>query len=372
MKNLSLTFGALLAGLGLAGAGCFQTVTVPHIAESLGPADSKGAPSQQQGFGTLPHIPWPTDMAGTGVTNIKTELPSLQPTVTVLRIPSGSLKLTEFQNLTQAIGLPAGLVGDQTRNLGYTLNWTNQEGLLWQLYSYDRKLTFTNPPAKPSVGIYPNWLGETRLTDSVTLFLKQHGIGERTWRNVQIIPRWQAWLAQLDKLGGCVPNDVKKTIDNLLTSQDPFHGPLPALPSEVGKDCVKAFPTAIPVSFERLIDGANIVDKDGLPEYGGQIMVNATSGAMISGWLALTADPQRSDYAAISKKDMQILMENGGLGETLTGLNEVTASSFALVRLPKPNAYDDEYLVPAVVGEAQRTTEWGMSPFRIVVPLVKQ
>jgi len=369
---LSLTFGALLAGLGLAGAGCFQTVTVPHIAETLGPSDNKGAPSQQQGFGTLPPIPWPANIIGTGVTNIKAELPSLQPTVTVLRLPSGSLKLTEFQNLTQAIGMPAGLVGDQTRNLGYTLNWTNQEGLLWQLYSYDRKLTFTNPPAKPPVGTTPSWLGQTRLTDSVTLFLKQHGIAERTWRNVQIIPRWQTWLAQLDTLGGCVPPDVKKAVDGFLTSQDLFHEPLPALPTTALQQCTTAYPTLIPVSFERLVDGANIVDQDGLPEYGGQVLVNATSGAMISGWLALTADPQRSDYAAISKEDMRKLMENGGLGGPQTGFNEVTASSFALVRLPKSNAYDDEYLVPSVVGEAQRTTDWGISPYRIVVPLVKQ
>jgi len=372
MKNLSLTFGALLAGLGLVGAGCFQTVTVPHIAESLGPADSKGAPSQQQGFGALPKIQWPKTKEGAGVTNITAELPSLQPTVTVLRLPSGSLKLTEFQNLTQAIGMPAGLVGDQTRNLGYTLNWTNQEGLLWQLYSYDRKLTFTNPPAKPSVGTTPSWLGETRLTDSATLFLKQHGIAERTWRNVQIIPRWQTWLTKLDQLGGCVTTDVKRAMDNLLASQDLFHESLPTLPTDAPQNCVKAFPTVIPVSFERLVDGANIVDRDGLPEYGGQVLVNATSGAMISGWLALTADPQRSDYTAITKDEMRKLMENGGLGGPQTGFNEVTASSFALVRLPKSNAYDDEYLVPSVVGEAQRTTDWGVSPYRIVVPLVKQ
>lgn len=361
----------IFLSLAVSGAGCSQALNIPKIAEPFSPPEGQGSPAQHLGFGVLPKIEMPTG-AAEGVLNLKTDLPSLQSTVTILRLPSGNLNLTEFQNFAQAIGLPAGLVGDDTQNLGYTLTWTNKEGIVWQFFSRDRRLTFTNPTAKPKSGTSDAWMGKNQLIDQVDIFLKLHGVNEQKLQNIQIIPSWSSWMDRLDQYQGCVPPVLRNQISTLAISDKAFDQTPPWLPSSTTTGCVTAYPSALPVSFESLVDGWNVLDKYGQPELGGQIMVNSLTGGVISGWMVLPVEPQRSDYAAISNQDLKNLIEKGGLAGSLPGFKEVNNYSFAFVRLPKTDAYGYEYLTPALVAETTRTTDQGSVPYRIVVPLIKQ
>lgn len=370
MQNKSLI--ALILTMILTGAGCYQPITVPQIAEQLGSADqTENAVAQQQGFGTLPKIKIPKAQDLSQMT-FNVSLPSMQPTIAVLRLPATNLKTTEFQNLTQAIGLPAGLIGNQTQNLNYNLTWTNQSGIIWQFFSNDRKISFSDGSAEPTVTVLDSWLGQARLLDSVDMFLKQHGINERRLRNIQIIPRWQKWLNDLDQLDGCVPPDIKQQIVNLNNSKDPFYVTLPSLSEGYVAGCVKAYPTRVPVSFEKLIDGWSVVGADGMPEYGGQMVINASTGQPESGWIYLPSDPQRSDYPAITSEEMKELIKQGGLSGPLPGNKLINKIDFAFVRLPKEQNTLHEFIVPAVVAEAVRLVDGYELPYRIVVPLIKQ
>ncbi|MDD2786320.1 MAG: hypothetical protein PHS79_05565 [Patescibacteria group bacterium] len=369
MRHQHLFFVLLIATF--LAAGCNQPVTVPHVAETLGPSEVGGAPSQNGGFGVLPKINFQTNDSS-DIVNIETDLPTIQPTVTVVRLPAGDLNLTEFQNLTQAIGLPAGLVGDDTRNLGYALTWTNKESAVWKYYSLDHKLTFTNDTTKPKNPIVNSWMGNEQLIDKVDVFLKLRGINEQLLKNIQIAPAWSAWLDKLDRLQGCAPTDVRNQIVALQTSDQMFDKAPPALPEVPTTGCVASYPSILPVSFERLVDGWNIVNKDGQPELGGQILVNSQTGEMVSGWMTFPDEPQRSDYAAIDTATLQSLLERGGLAGDLPGYKQITDISFAFVRLSKTQTYDYSYLVPAAVAEAVRSTNLGPQRYRIVVPLIKQ
>lgn len=361
----------LLLAVSFIAAGCNQPVTVPHIAEPLGPSEVGGAPSQNSGFGVLPKISLPT-VKGNDIVNIETELPTVQQTVTVVRLPAGDLNLTEFQNLTQAVGLPAGLVGDDTRNLGYALTWTNKENAVWKYYSLDHKLTFTNDATKPTAAISDKWIGNEQLIDKVDAFLKIHGVNEQLLRNIQIAPAWNTWLDKLDRMQGCAPTDVRNQVIELQTSDQMFNNIPPALPDVPTLGCVASYPSILPVSFERLIDGWNIVDKNGQPELGGQILVNSQTGEMISGWMTFPDEPQRSDYAAIDTSTLRSMLERGGLAGDFSGYKQITDISFAFTRLPKVHAYDYEYLVPSAVAEAILSTDASPQRYRIVVPLIKQ
>lgn len=370
MKNKFWSF--LILGLVLAGSGCYQPITVPKIAEQLGAADqTETVAAQYQGFGKLPEIQI-SQAQDLNQMTFKATLPSLQPTIAVLRLPATNLKTTEFQNLTQAIGLPAGLIGNQTQNLNYNLTWTNQSGVIWQFFSNDRKISFTDNSAEPAEAVLDNWLGQTRLLDSVDMFLKEHGINERRLKNIQIIPRWSEWLKKLDQLDGCVPADIRQQMINLNNSKDLFYTALPELPDSYTAGCVKAYPARIPVSFEKLIDGWNVVGRDGAPEYGGQIIVNAATGQPESGWIYLPSDPQRSDYPAITSEEMKDLIQQGGLSGPLPGDKTVHKIDFAFVRLPKEQNSLHEFMVPAVIAETTRLVGGYELPYRIVVPLIKK
>lgn len=356
----------------LTGAGCYQPITVPKIAEQLGSADqTETAVAQYQGLGALPEIQIPQVQDLNQIT-FNAILPSLQPTIAVLRLPATNLKTTEFQNLTQAIGLPAGLIGNQTQNLNYNLTWTNQSGIIWQFFSNDRKISFTDNSAKPAQSFLEAWPGPARLLDSVDLFLKQNGIDEKRLRNIQIIPRWSEWLEKLDKLDGCVPPDVRRQIIDLNDARDLFYTALPSLPENLTSGCVKTYPARLPISFEKLIDGWNVVGRDGMPEYGGQIIINTATGQPESGWIYLPSDPQRSDYPAITSEKMKDLIKQGGLSGPMPGNKTVHKIDFAFVRLPKEKNSLHDFMVPAVIAETTRLVDGYELPYRIVVPLIKQ
>jgi hypothetical protein len=361
----------LLVLTSLLTVGCGEPLTIPKVAEPFGPPEGQGSPTQHIGFGTLPKLEMPAGQVQ-GVVNIKTDLPALQSAVTILRLPSGNLNLTEFQNLTQAIGLPAGLVGSDTQNLGYTLTWTNNEGIIWQLFSNDRRITFNNPKARPRAGVTDTWLGKNRMIDQVDIFLKLHGVDEQKLKNIQIVQNWSSWMDKLDQSKGCSSPIVRNQISAMTGSDKMFDQPPPSLPGTTTTNCVASYPSTLPVSFETLVDGWNVLDKYGQPEQGGQVMVNTATGEVVSGWMTLPADPQRSDYPAISNQELMALIERGGLVGPLPGTKEVTNYSFGFARLPKTQAYGYEYLTPALVAETTRLTDKGPEPYRIVVPLIKQ
>lgn len=312
--------------LTLMGAGCFQSVTVPNVAETLGAAKgAAGGVAQYGGFGKLGKllIPAPND---TAVVRIVAELPSLQPNVTVTRLPGSGLDQTQFQNLTDAIKFPVGLLGDNPTNLAYGLTWSDGRGYVWTYSSQEEKIHFARieAAAEPGIGMINN---ENSVILLVKDFLTKHGIGELTYRNLAIAPEWKSATG---------------------TGQE------------------------VPVTYERVVDERNIVDAIGQPELGGRLSVNAKDGTVSSGWIILPALPERSDYPAITATEMRRLLESGGMMGSPQGTVDINETFFAFVRHPQASEYSQDILSPALIGIGTQILDGASRPYRIVVPLIKQ
>jgi len=311
---------AICAVFSVLGAGCLTPLIVTKVAQPLGAAQgaSIGVP-QKNGFGTLPLLPLPSDQAP-GVVRINAELPSLQPNVTVVRLPGGGLDRTQFQNLTDAIHFPVGMLGDQPVNLSYRLTWSDGRGYLWTFTSEDNGLRFNNMSTTAQ-----NLKHTLNQDDVLTLakgFLTDHGIGELTYRNLSIASA---------------------------TATD-----------------------SVTVTYERVVDERNIVDLSGRPELGGKLSIDPRTGEVKSGWITLSVQPDRTDYPAITAEDMRHLMEAGGMGGTPQGTVDIQETFFTFVRHPKTDVNGPSILSPVLVGQGTQTVQGNRRSFRIVVPLVKQ
>ena len=256
-----------------------------------------------------------------GVVRINSPLPSLQPTVTVVRVPAGTADHTQFANMTTAMGLPAGALGDQTKNLTLSFTWTNSEGYVWSYLAEKSRIAFSNPLYALTGTSTP--VNEERTVDAARDFAVAHGFRESDYRNFVM---------------------ASSSVE---------------------------FPTLSSVTAERVVDERNIVDKDGRPEQGAVLYVNK-SGIVSSGWMSLAQEPQRSDYPAITADEMRQRMEQGGLAGPPSGSVDIAKTFFAFVRLPRQSGNDAEFLAPALVGEGvEQLVQGGTRPYRIVVPLVK-
>jgi len=311
---------AVCTVLSVLGAGCVTPLTVSQVAEPLGAAQgsSVGVP-QQNGFGVLPRLPLPTGQPA-GTVNITAELPSLQPNVTVVRLPGGGLDRTQFQNLTDAVRFPIGMLGAKPVNLSYGLKWSDGSGYVWTYASEDGQLRFTATSTTGQVLVHT--LNQDQILSTAKNFLTNHGIGELSYRNLSILSA---------------------------TATD-----------------------SVTVTYERTVDERNIVDLTGRPELGGKLLIDPTTGMVASGWITLSAEPERSDYPAISADDMRRLMEAGGLGGTPPGTVDIQDTFFAFLRHPKSDADGPSVLSPVLVGQGTQKIQSASRPFRIVVPLIKQ
>ncbi|GEM_PF-3120466 len=314
-----------LVTLTLLGAGCLDLPPEQKIADTLAPTDkSRAAVAQDLGFGMLPKPQYSNMNSGNGgIVRINAELPSLQPTVTVVRVPAGMADRTQFANLTTAMDVPAGAVGDNARNLSLDFVWTNDEGYVWSYKATNKRLAFSNPSMAPSAGASSTRLEDEKIVRAARDFVVGHGFKESDYRNFTS-------ASSTDQSGLAI------------------------------------------VTAERVADERNIVDKDGHPELGCALYLNATNGKVVSGWLAMAPDAQRSNYPAISASDMKTRMENGGLAGPTAGSVDIDKVFFAFVSLTKQNDHDFEYLAPALVGEGtEHLVQGGSRPYRIVVPLLK-
>ena len=295
-------------------------MTVTKVAQPLGAAQGAavGVP-QKNGFGSLPLLPLPNGQTS-GVVRINAELPSLQPDVTVVRLPGGGLDSTQFQNLTDAIHFPVGMLGDQPVSLSYRLTWSDGRGYVWVFTSEDSGLRFNN--VSTTAQILNRTLNQDDVLKLAKDFLTNHGIGELTYRNLSI---------------------------DSATATD-----------------------SVTVTYERTVDERNIVDSSGRPELGGKISIDPRTGEVKSGWITLSVQPDRTDYTAITADDMRRLMEAGGMGGTPQGTVDIQDTFFAFVRHPKNDTNESSILSPVLVGQGTQTVQGAKRPFRIVVPLVKQ
>ena len=346
--------------------GCFEPISTVNVAAPLDSFGNNNIP-QLQGFGEIPptpHVPQTDSMV-----RINTNLPTLQPDVTVLRLPPNGLNDTQFQNLTSSINMPVGLVGKDATNLEISFTWTNTDGEVLSYDSNKRRFTYANANNTPNQPLISAWPDNATIELAVNDFLLAEGLDPTLYNNSRIQNDWREWQRKLIAEETCVNQNTLTALRRIKTAKDIISAPPP---KDENSTCLPAqFPSRLPVIFDLVIDKRNITSADGKTEIGGFLIFNAQTLAVEYGWITLSAEPARSDYPAISEQQMRANMLNGGLGGEPEGIVDINETFFSFVRLDRSNKYNYTYLVPALVGSGIQTINGTEIPYNIVVPLTK-
>lgn len=357
---------ALIATI-LLSAGCFEPITSINIAEPLDSLAGNGNSVQKLGFGPIPSPP--AIKNSDAVVRINTELPSLQPYVTVLRLPPNGLDTTQFQNLTTSMNMPVGLIGKQAENLEILFTWTNAINEVWSYNSNNRRLEYANAKNTPAITKVAAWPTAQQIEKAVDDFMVGRGMSPVSYRNPAIQEDWKEWKRKIDSAEACVNQTTLNTYEQIVSAKKLMDL---SPPTSVNSNCLTTqFPSRIPVIFDLVIDERNIVNENGKSEIGGFLIFNAETLEAEYGWITLVPSPNRSDYPAISAEKMRQEMLNGGLGGVSGGSVDINETFFAFMELETGDAYGHRYLAPVLVGSGNKTQAGATIPYNIVVPLTK-
>jgi hypothetical protein len=364
---MSKYFITILLALIFLATGCLEPISGINIAEPIDSLAGKVGVSQRQGFGEIPSSP--KIEATNSVVRINTDLPTLQPNVTVIRLPPTGLDTIQFQNLTSAIGMPVGLIGERVQNLDYSFAWTNSAGEVWEYISESRRLSYANILNSPTETLIDTWPSNQQIMDAFYAFMYDRGINPLSYNNPSIEVSWREWKNKIDKDEACVSSADINFFRQIKTPQNMMS--FKPLTANTGNCVAKQFPSRIPITYDLVIDERNILGADGKAQIGGFLIMNASTLKIEYGWITLTANPVRSDYPAITAEEMRKALLNGGLGGKIAGTMDINEVFFAFYRLNDESSYNYQYLTPALIGSGIQTLDGAKIPYNIVVPLTK-
>lgn len=369
IRNFSFIIGFLF----VLGGGCSPRTPIetPRIAEPIGKTLEETSVAQLKGFGEIPQTPTPEKKFGAhGSVRILAEFPDVPKQVTVLRIKNGVPSDTQIRNITNTLNMPAGVVGADPNGINLTLEWQDDQGLIWSAKAAERRLDFTN--TEPLTSLTVAELPDSKtVNDQVSIFLQEHGLVLKKYGPAYIQPDWKAWWLTEKAKGHCMGARTVASIKAISASLAWIDNGLPTLQSGVG--CIDpVFPSRIVVRLEARQDGQSILHADGTPYYGATVLFDAAKNKVASGWFIAAIDPDRSDYPALSLEEAQAFFARGGLNGIPNGAVTIETIDFQWLLMQDEDKANTEYLYPALVGEGKIAYVTGISePYRIVVPLVK-
>lgn len=301
----------------LLGAGCLPDVRTQKAAEPFPKDATTAAVAPTNGFGPLPVLPTPK--GGIAVT-LQSPVPDIPTKITVLRLRGGSPNETMLRNIVASLGLPGGVLGNRQTGRDLLLRWTDDDGIAWTYDAGARRLGFRREGVSETATT--TWPDTSALLERANAFLLDRSVRLGWYRAPFAIPESQprTWI----------------TFD-----------------------------------YRMLVDGRDVVTDSGGYVSGANVVVDAGTGATVSGTIVLPSEPDRSDYPALPKSDVERALTLGGLSGA-TGTVIVDAYEFASLRIPGPSSGDSvTFLVPSLVGVGSRVRSDGSrEPFRVVVPLL--
>lgn len=358
------------AFLALAGAGCFPPAPARNIAEQLERATGDLAVSRDRGFGTLPALPAPQKRLKVA---LKTQLPSIPENITVIRPRLGTPNDVELRNISAALNIPSGAVSNHPSKSGLALEWTDEKGFRWSYRASDRSLEFAqeSPPSGPlTVSTLPS---NAAIINTANAFLLARGIRLQDYRDAIVEPDWNNWWLKAKAAGRCMDIASLAAVRAVGSSDPLVAGGPPPIPETAKATCVSPeFPSKLVVRYRALVDQRDVVASDGKYINGVELVVDTANDVVIGGRMSLYANPDRSDYPALSATEAEDALLAGGLSGA-SGDVTVTQIQFALYRLNDTKAISKRtYLIPSLLAFGTRVKSDGsIEPFRIVVPLLK-
>lgn len=315
-----------MAATAVLGAGCVPapTTPVPSVAEPITEQAAESPILQRRGFGDIPPTPSPPRKPGArGSVRVTAEFPSIPDRASVLRVRSGLPNAPELQNIASALQLPPGSLGRAPQMQELLLTWKDDAGRQWSYRGSDGMLRVTDGAARSTTD------ANLRFSDEG---LKDYALG--FFRSIG---------ADMTRLG------------------DPY------VDADASTDEIAV------IRFNAKQDGQGIWSANGAARVGATVEIHRTDGRIREGSLLVRHDPDRSDYASITREAAQKSLAQGGLGGTPNGDVTIEGITFEWLAMDDAREPPTEYLYPALIGTGTITySNQRTATYRIVVPLVNE
>jgi hypothetical protein len=374
MKRFRLL--AVICAFALLGAGCVPGPAIQSlkVSEPIGEALPARPISQVKGFGEIPSAPLASLRPGNrGSVIVRAELPSVPEVVTVLRQKGGQPDETVLRNIAGSIWMPGGTIGAHPVTREIVLDWRDEDGVQWTYNGRDRRTEFVDTSKPRKTLTVSSWPTMERIIQSAVSFLNQRGISQNRYGTPFVEPDWAVWLRAEKAAGHCVDKDALQTIRVMATMTDLRQSDLPKLPNAGKTLCLNSeYPSRITVRINATQDGQAIFSDDGTPYPAAILVVDAVSLEVVFGSFIAGADPDRSDYPALSFEEVRRRLAQGGQGGTPQGDVTIEDVAFEWYRIESREDPPTSYLYPALVGSGMITyPDKQVGSYRIIVPLVK-
>jgi hypothetical protein len=374
MKRIKHLF--VLGSILFLGAGCSltQDQISPQIALPIGQLFLDRPIEQVKGFGEIPKIPSPQLRPGvTGSVRVTAEMPSIPSVVTVLRLKSGRPNDAQLRNIASSFGIPGGAIGAAPISREMSVEWKDEQGIRWTYHGSERRLEFADESKDLKTLTVSAWPEKAKIMENTLAFLDSHGVNRRRLADPYIEPDWGDWWESQRAAGRCMSRQFLNEVRTLSATPLLMQEDIPTPPSSLNTTCVSPeFPSRVIVHMNATQDGQGIFSSNGTPVHGATAILDAATGAVVSGRFLAPVDPDRSDYPAISLKEASGMLARGGLGGTPQGDVTIDEVMFEWLFITDGSDPSITYLYPAFVGYGTILgTDKKTGPYRIVVPLVK-
>ncbi|MBD3251723.1 hypothetical protein GF380_04705 [Candidatus Uhrbacteria bacterium] len=300
--------------LALLGAGCIQPILEVESPEPYGTPSPEGFVTFYEGFGKIPGpIPSPPARAGFDPRiEFDAEIPPYPTEISVLRQHQTLPDPSFLGNITTALRIPAGTLQEKPKTIAMTMAWMDADGYRWSYNAETNRLTFSNHQ-DISQPLTNRVIDDEAIIGIVEDFMNRRGVERRSWGKPRMAFSWNDWWRFMQEGNRCLNQDSLSALEELvrfgsLTDPEP-----PQLP-HVGDGCRDPqLPSKQVVHYHVSQDGLDVFGKDGNRVVAAQVTLDLHTQQILSGWLDLVQDVDRSNYPVMPQKDMLALLQRGGL-----------------------------------------------------------
>ena len=361
----------LSAAIAVTGAGCLRVPASPSVAEPYQSFPSAAEPNRTQGFGDISAILPPQRADGPPVT-FRAAIPPAPETMTVLRLPASGPNETETRSMLSALRIPNGAIGALSRADAFVISWANADGAAWTFDANTRYLQFRHAGRVPETKTVAAVLPAERYLDQAATVLSDLGVAAGSYGPPSLKADWASWwrLAQQD--GRCMTASILAELRAAEETSPLRTGSFPTLPRRTEAACVTAeFPSETIVSFAGTADGQPVVRTDGTLVSGAEIVLDTRTLQPLRGRLFLNGDPNRSEYAALTRPEIDVRASASVPSNIST---PVTVNRLTFGYLARERTLDgirEIVLIPSYVAEGVIDTDDGPRSTTFAVPLIK-
>ena len=376
MRGISIIAAIII----LLGAGCVsESLTNIEISEGGAPSPD-GLITFREGFGKVPGVNPLNPQIGRQAGQIEwnAEIPNIPSEITVIRKRRTLPEPAFLQNMTTAIGIPAGALRLDPVATALKIEWEDDQGYHWIYDGSTARLEFQQNQSVDIQTVSALPIDELIIL-TAEKFLGDRGIDMTGWGDPALATSWNIWWLNEQRNGYCM---TRETIASLRESaRNPYMGiqGMEHLTRDTNFCTSPEFPAHQVIRFFVSQDDKAVYDANGEPEKVGEVIIRTDTMTVESGFFYLAKEADRSNYPAMTPQALIEYIRRGGINGIPgdADVNEEVFLSTFHEGLYKHDAYLDgemrTYFIPAIQAEGiYKTTAGATKEFSMIVPLVRE